>query len=214
MPNTRHTERRTDSYYHLREAVPVQVPVFCIHSKSSNCVPHCHCTAVASEYDYVMISMMKPVHVGENIWMGNILSLQNLPCNFTVVSLLSDEKMVHLSKRLMQDNNIQIDWFLPDKSSSTFLCRDLIQILNVMDNSRPILVHCARGVSRSAAVCAAWLISRRHCTTLRDAMSIIRQASPTASPNLGFVAALKAIERNSGDVEAALHQWISKDPAE
>lgn len=153
---------------------------------------------------------MKPVHVGENIWMGNILSLQDLPCSFTVISLLTEERLLHLSKRLMQDNPRQISWFLRDKSSSTFLCSNLIQILKIMDNSRPILVHCARGVSRSAAVCAAWLISRRHCTTLQDAMAVIRLASPTASPNLGFVAALKAIERNNGDVETAMRQWMAK----
>jgi protein-tyrosine phosphatase len=153
---------------------------------------------------------MKAVHIGEGIWMGNILSLQDLPLSFTVISLLTEEKLVHLSKRLMQDNRRQINWSLPDKSSSAFLCNDLIQILNVMDNSRPILVHCARGVSRSAAVCAAWFISRHHCSTLQDSMALIRQATPTASPNLGFIAALKAIERNDGDVEAALHQWTAK----
>ena len=153
---------------------------------------------------------MTAVLIKDNIWIGGILALRDLPSRFTVISLLSEAKLVHLSKTLLQDCHTQIIWNLADKPSSTFLCSKLIEILFVMDNtSGPILVHCAQGVSRSAAVCAAWLLSH-HCCTLQDSLTLIRQASPTASPNLGFIAALKAIERNKGNVGAAVHQWNSK----
>lgn len=150
---------------------------------------------------------MKPVHISDNVWLGNILSLQDLPSEFTVISLLADDRFLHLSKKLLKDSHHQIIWGLRDKPSANFLCHDLLEILTVMDNSRPVLVHCAQGVSRSAAVCAAWLMSRHHCTNVQEAMTVIRRARPDACPNLGFLAALKAIERHHGNIEAAMQQW-------
>ena len=150
---------------------------------------------------------MKAVHIGENVWLGNILALQDLPSEFTVISLLADDRLFKLSNELLKDSHRQLIWRLRDTPSANFLCNDLIQILTVIDNSRPILVHCAQGISRSAAVCAAWLMSRHHCTNVEEAMTLIRQARPDASPNLGFLAALKAIERHHGNIEAAMQQW-------
>jgi protein-tyrosine phosphatase len=153
---------------------------------------------------------MKAAQVADNIWIGNILALRDLPSDFTVITLLAQEKTLRLAKSILTANHKQIVWRLVDKPSATFLCPDLIQILSIMDESRPVLVHCAQGVSRSAAVCAAWLISRHHCSTLQQAMTIIRQARPQAQPNLGFLAALKAIERHQGNVETAMEEWNGK----
>lgn len=147
----------------------------------------------------------------EDIWIGNVLALKNLPVEFTVISLLSEEMTLNLTSNLLAEHHSREVWHLRDKSSAPFLVPDLVRVLSVIDKSRrPVLVHCAKGKSRSAAVCAAWLISRKRCSTVQEAMGIIRKARPEAQPNLGFLAALKAIERHGGDVEAAMNEWNKK----
>jgi hypothetical protein len=63
-----------------------------------------------------------------------------------------------------------------------------------------VLVHCVAGVSRSAAVVAAWLVIHER-RTLRDAVSAVRVARPVAMPNVGFWRALRGIE--AGEREGA-----------
>eukprot|EP00980_Cylindrotheca_fusiformis_P014433 scaffold3845_cov67-Cylindrotheca_fusiformis.AAC.1 len=76
----------------------------------------------------------------------------------------------------------------------------------LMDESfnrkRNILVHCAMGVSRSAALCAAWIIVRKKLS-LQQAMDTIRAVRPEVLPNLGFIAWLRALEACDGNIEQA-----------
>ena len=117
-------------------------------------------------------------------------------------------------------------WKLKDRPNSDFISQRLSQILQVMDDALPTLtlkptstipqqsitanddnkaclVHCAKGISRSAAVCAAWYISRRH-TSIQETMAVIRMVRPQAQPNLGFLAGLRAIEQSHGNIDAAI----------
>jgi len=124
-----------------------------------------------------------------------------------------------------------VTWGLEDDMSSDFLCDRLEQVLAVMEDAieqrnddgggsssdgdgenpknRPpsssVLVHCEYGKSRSVALCAAYLISRRKYT-LRRAMDAIHMNRPTANPNVGFLASLRALENCRGDVKAARKQ--------
>jgi Dual specificity phosphatase, catalytic domain len=128
-------------------------------------------------------------------------------------------------------------WRLQDKSSSTLICERLESILLIIDeavgtccsqtnknsteepidndsclassNSSACLVHCAQGISRSAAVGAAWLISRKGMT-LEQSLEKIRKARPHAQPNLGFLAGLRALEQSGGDVERAIRRMNKK----
>jgi hypothetical protein len=54
-----------------------------------------------------------------------------------------------------------------------------------------VLVHCAEGRSRSAAVVAAYLIARKGMSA-EEALEAVRKARPCASPKPLFVAALEA----------------------
>jgi predicted protein tyrosine phosphatase len=72
------------------------------------------------------------------------------------------------------------------------------------------LVHCAKGCSRSAAVCAAWLLTRRKATTVDQALTMLRAVRPTAHPNLGFVAGLRALEQCHGDLNAAIQRMSAR----
>merc|ERR1740117_146446 len=69
-----------------------------------------------------------------------------------------------------------------------------------------VLVHCASGISRSVAACAAWLMTRRNYT-LDDAMDKVVECRPSAKPNFGFMQALKILEYSRGDLEAAHDRW-------
>jgi protein-tyrosine phosphatase len=55
------------------------------------------------------------------------------------------------------------------------------------------LVHCAWGVSRSAAVVLAFLMAY-HELTLDQALALLKEKRPVIQPNAGFVAALKEYE--------------------
>ncbi len=54
------------------------------------------------------------------------------------------------------------------------------------------LVHCHMGVSRSASVCAAWLITR-HGYTAPGALGLIKQTRSVANPHSGFRAQLEQL---------------------
>ncbi|CAG2182766.1 unnamed protein product, partial [Oppiella nova] len=52
------------------------------------------------------------------------------------------------------------------------------------------LVHCNAGVSRSTAICTAYLMSKEKMT-FTDALNAIREARPFSKPNDGFVRQLQ-----------------------
>lgn len=69
-----------------------------------------------------------------------------------------------------------------------------------------ILVHCASGVSRSVAVCAAFLMTR-HGMTAGRAIQTIRARRKYANPNIGFKRQLDILEQAEGDISGALDTW-------
>jgi len=62
-----------------------------------------------------------------------------------------------------------------------------------------VLIHCVGGVSRSAALAAAWLVSRAGATA-EGAVAAVKRARPLAAPNSGFLEQLCGLE---ADVAAA-----------
>jgi len=141
---------------------------------------------------------------------------------WTIITVVSDELLIRLCQSMIEKlpGHITVNhvlWRLADDPGANFLCEDLLCVLDAIDSctdtsesgnsgkgesKQACLVHCAKGVSRSAAVCAAWLISRQGLS-LSDAMDRIRHVRPQALPNLGFLAALRAIEQCEGDIVVA-----------
>lgn len=166
----------------------------------------------------VNASLMGEVVPG--LWVGNLWSVKELAKmpdrRWTIVSVLQSAKLSLFLKKavdemLKQPSEMMIqteEWTLADQSQANLISTRLSEILQLMDQSihpdenRACLVHCAFGVCRSAAVCAAWLISRRHIS-LQQAMEQIRVVRPEASPNMGFVAGLRALEQCGGNIEDA-----------
>jgi len=65
-----------------------------------------------------------------------------------------------------------------------------------------VMVHCASGVSRSVAVCCAWLMTRQHMS-YDDALAQVRVNRPQACPNVGFRTQLLALQECRGDIKNA-----------
>jgi protein-tyrosine phosphatase len=57
------------------------------------------------------------------------------------------------------------------------------------------LVNCSAGVSRSASVCIAYLMTRKKAT-FDEAFSTVAKARPEICPNVGFRAQLLEYEAN------------------
>ena len=173
------------------------------------------------------------------LWIGSLNSLrtinQDIPGTkqWVVITILSNEKLIAISKILIASSPALIGcrhevWKISDSCQEDFLSKRLDSLLNLIDESMPstsfsasktdassapnkaCLVHCAQGVSRSAAVCAAWLISRRKLS-LQDALAKIRSCRKRISPNLGFVASLRALEQSDGDVRKAMERLTRKE---
>lgn len=73
------------------------------------------------------------------------------------------------------------------------------------DGSQPgVLVHCASGISRSVAVCTAWLMQRQ-ALSLQEALEKVKRARPQALPNHCFVQCLQLLE--TADLKAAHKSW-------
>lgn len=154
------------------------------------------------------------------LWLGNLQSAAELTTfpsdiRWTVISVLKSEMLFSYVRTILREvaDCVHVEWALDDSSRATFVSARLDEILLAMDEvaehddtasprRRACLVHCAAGVSRSAAVCAAWLISRPKLT-LAEALNEVKRVRPVASPKLGFIAGLRAIEQCNGNVEAA-----------
>lgn len=159
------------------------------------------------------------------LWIGNLqsvteISKQLLPdVHWTVISILKSEKLFKFVRTALHGKHVvHIEWEMSDESQANFISPKLADILNVIDKSiigneneaetrrtGCCLVHCAFGVSRSAAICAAWLISR-HKLTLAQSLAAIRKVRPDASPKMGFIAGLRALQECNGTVESAMQR--------
>lgn len=165
------------------------------------------------------------------LWIGSlhaVKEIRKLPDRqWTIISVLKSEKLSEFLRRqitIMEDSHpglvhLHLEWDLPDNSQANFLFSErLDQILQEIDDAvadgiadssikRACLVHCAFGISRSAAVCAAWLMhssqDRQLPLSLESAIAQIRAVRPDASPNIGFLASLRALEQCRGNLQAA-----------
>ena len=177
-------------------------------------------------FSIITSSSMNEIRPG--LWIGSLQALRVYDTvhdhdhrrilNWAIASLIDSDTMLQLAKDMIttkqEERHCQIQhicWKLKDKSDSLFVCERLESVLGQIDEalkqSDPggacVLVHCAQGKSRSAAVCAAWLISRLGLN-LREALDQIRSSRKQIQPNLGFVAGLRAIEQSNGNIHQAI----------
>lgn len=67
--------------------------------------------------------------------------------------------------------------------------------LRAFIEAAPTLCHCNAGVSRSVSICIAFLLETRRCSTVDEALALVRTTRPSARPNDGFLQQLRQRER-------------------
>jgi atypical dual specificity phosphatase len=102
---------------------------------------------------------------------------------------LPDLPMKHYKISLMDAPFTELAEHLP---ASTSFLREALR-----DENARVLVHCFRGVSRSASVVAAFLIAEYGWSTAR-AVHHVKSKRLIAEPNFGFVGQLKEYARMLG----------------
>uniref|UniRef100_A0A1I8F013 Dual specificity phosphatase n=2 Tax=Wuchereria bancrofti TaxID=6293 RepID=A0A1I8F013_WUCBA len=83
----------------------------------------------------------------------------------------------------------------PQASIYPLLDQQTDQIEAVIASGGNVLVHCVAGISRSAAICLAFLTKFR-CKSLRQAYQLMAQKRPVVKPNIGFWRQLIAYEQD------------------
>jgi hypothetical protein len=76
-----------------------------------------------------------------------------------------------------------------------------------------ILVHCASGISRSAAAVMVWLMDPNRSAnplSLEDALAAVKINRPLAKPNQGFIGQLRMLEKNGGVISDTIKEWHEK----
>lgn len=172
--------------------------------------------------EFMDATLMGEIEPG--LWVGGLGAVKEIRKKtdrpWTVVSAIYAEKLslfLHTTLQEIRESGATIEheeWDIADKSQSKLLSPRLQGILaqmdaRILDARGYCLVHCAFGISRSVAICAAWLISRRQMT-MAQALQKIRAVRPDAAPNMGFVAALRALEQCQGSVPAARERMSSR----
>jgi protein-tyrosine phosphatase len=76
-------------------------------------------------------------------------------------------------------------------------CMDFIE--SGLNEGSGVLVHCARGVSRSASIVIAYIMVSKK-VSYEEAYNIVRTARKIISPNSNFTAELKEFYKNGCDV--------------
>lgn len=179
----------------------------------------------AEDYNKKFLSEVVP-----GLWLGSIDALKEIKKitrSWTVISVLQTSQAKAYAKECLYEDKFSrienhVEWELPDQQQANFLSNRLNDILQIIDLSittssqtscsRACLVHCAGGISRSASVVAAWLLSRRRCHSLEEALKVLRYARPKVSPNPGFLNMLRGVEQCNGDIIAA-KEWMKNKAA-
>mmetsp|Transcript_15573 Transcript_15573/g.25794 ORF Transcript_15573/g.25794 Transcript_15573/m.25794 type:complete len:227 (-) Transcript_15573:323-1003(-) len=110
------------------------------------------------------------------------------------------EEIREIRRELGAENVLSLqllDWEYQDITRSAR--RAVVFIDDVLSRGGRVIVHCAQGKSRSAAIIIAYLILRR-AMSFDDALNFVQSRRPIVQPNPGFVCQLRAmsqLHRNS-----------------
>jgi predicted protein tyrosine phosphatase len=90
---------------------------------------------------------------------------------------------------------------------------ELIAFIGRWDQSRPIVVHCFAGISRSTAAAFITLCVTRPARDEREMARALRQASPLATPNARLIAVADHLLGRNGRMVAAIEEIGRGDAA-
>lgn len=127
-----------------------------------------------------------------------------------VVTLIKDISLVHRPATITPENHLlldmddivdHIDGYVAPAEEHV---GDLLRFVRAWDRANPLVVHCYAGISRSTAgafVTACALNPRRDEVTIAQAL---RDASPTATPNLRIVSLADRMLQRDGRMVTAI----------
>jgi protein tyrosine phosphatase (PTP) superfamily phosphohydrolase (DUF442 family) len=133
--------------------------------------------------------------VDANIYIGGHLAARNF-------KTIKKHGITRIVKLLDDDDNYRHPGVLYAVFSSLDdPCYDIsadafsaLQFINEgIENGDKILVHCRSGISRSSTVVLLYLMMSRGYT-LKDALTILRNARPFIRPNFGFMQYLQSVD--------------------
>ena len=127
-----------------------------------------------------------------------------------VVTLIKDVSLVHRPATIKPENHLLLDMDDITDHIEGYVAPaeehvgDLLRFVRAWDRANPLVVHCYAGISRSTAgafVTACALNPQRDEATIARA---IRDASPTAMPNIRIVTLADRLLERDGRMVAAV----------
>ena len=123
-------------------------------------------------------------HIIDNVYVGNILSLED---NKFISGL---EQIISLVKPPSSMNHINSTQILFDDMNYVDVLPYAERIYSLLDTGKKTLVHCAAGRSRSCAV-VLYYIMKKHNKTFQEAYDIMKVKRIDMCINEGFIRSLK-----------------------
>jgi predicted protein tyrosine phosphatase len=147
------------------------------------------------------------------IWISSLAEAPDLARRHKparIVSLLSPYDIFPVFDGMHQDHHLQVpihdiaqdigEWRAPGESDA----ERVIRFVESWDRGAPMLIHCWAGISRSTATAFITACVHNPSTDEEEIAWAIRDASPTASPNVRLVSHADAILGRGGRMSAAI----------
>jgi predicted protein tyrosine phosphatase len=127
-----------------------------------------------------------------------------------VVSLISDEAFVERPVAIAPENHLWLrlhdisapldGYIIPDERHVA----DLLNFVRAWDRRAPLVMHCYAGISRSTASAFAGVCALSPHRDERSIAQALRQASPTATPNIRIVSLADRLLGRGGRMVSAI----------
>jgi predicted protein tyrosine phosphatase len=137
-----------------------------------------------------------------------------------IVSLIGDEANVLRPQRVAPENHLWLrlhdismpldGYIMPGEAHIA----DLIRFVRGWDRRAPLVMHCYMGISRSTASAYAGVCALNPDRDENDIAQALREASPTATPNIRIVSLADRLLGRNGRMVAAIETIGRGIPAE
>ncbi len=143
-------------------------------------------------------ALSKISHRAKEIGAKSLVTLINVGTPVTRPEVIAPER--HLFIGMSDILTDQEGHILPGEAH----VRELLEFVQAWDRAQPLLIHCYAGVSRSTAAAFVSLCALQPQRDEAELAQLIRERSPTATPNLKFVQHADKILGRGGKMVSAI----------